>query len=154
MPKSHFDNTYHVSAANGLAYFGSSVDNKVYALDINNGALLWSAPARDICAGRADCQPGLSAASTSIPGAVFAGAMDGHLRAYDGATGAVIWDYDTAIEYETLSGATGFGGSLGGGAGPVFKDGMMYINSGYGINFHMPGNVLLAFTIDKTQAQR
>jgi polyvinyl alcohol dehydrogenase (cytochrome) len=126
----------------------------MYALDINNGALLWSAPARDICAGRADCQPGLSAASTSIPGAVFAGAMDGHLRAYDGATGAVIWDYDTAIEYETLSGATGFGGSLGGGAGPVFKDGMMYINSGYGINFHMPGNVLLAFTIDKTQAQR
>jgi polyvinyl alcohol dehydrogenase (cytochrome) len=80
--------------------------------------------------------------------------MDGHLRAYDSATGEVIWDYDTARNYETLSGAPGFGGSLGGAAGPVFKDGMMYVNSGYGLYFHMPGNVLLAFTIaDEAPAQ-
>jgi polyvinyl alcohol dehydrogenase (cytochrome) len=119
----------------------------MYALDVNSGALLWSTPAQDICEGRTDCQPGLSAAASSIPGAVFSGAMDGHLRAYDSATGAVLWDYDTAREYQTLSGETGFGGSLGGAAGPVFKDGMLYVNSGYGIYFHMPGNVLLAFAV-------
>jgi polyvinyl alcohol dehydrogenase (cytochrome) len=27
----------------------------------------------------------------------------------------------------------------------VFKDDMLFVNSGYGIYFHMPGNVLLAF---------
>ena len=42
MPRMHLDNTYHVSAANGLAYFCSSVDNKVYALDINTGKERWT----------------------------------------------------------------------------------------------------------------
>ena len=42
MPRMHFDNTYHVSASNGLAFFGSSVDNKVYALDIKTGEERWS----------------------------------------------------------------------------------------------------------------
>lgn len=127
----------------------------MYALDINSGELLWSTPAQDICEGRTYCQPGLSSAATSIPGAVFSGAMDGHLRAYDSANGTVIWDYDSVKEYQTLSSVKGFGGSFGGAAGPVFKDGMMYVNSGYGIYFHMPGNVLLAFTIadDEVQAQ-
>ncbi|MFL3656373.1 MAG: dehydrogenase, partial [Halioglobus sp.] len=83
--------------------------------------------------------------------AVFSGSMDGHLRAYDDADGKVIWDYDTAREYQTLSGESGFGGSLGGAAGPVFKDGMMYVNSGYGIYFHMPGDVLLAFSVGVDQ---
>ncbi len=120
----------------------------MYAVDVNTGDLLWSTPASDVCNGRQFCQPGLSAAASSITGAVFSGAMDGHLRAYDSAAGDIIWDYDTAREYRTLSGATGFGGSLGGAAAPVFKDGMMCVNSGYGIYFHMPGNVLLAFTIE------
>ena len=127
----------------------------MYALNINNGDLVWQTPAQDICEGREFCQPGLSAAATSIPGAIFAGAMDGHLRAYDDSTGVVLWDYDTAQEYTTVSGAKGFGGSLGGASGPVFKDGMLYVNSGYGIYFHMPGNVLLAFSVagDDVEAQ-
>jgi polyvinyl alcohol dehydrogenase (cytochrome) len=31
------------------------------------------------------------------------------------------------------------------GSGPVVADGMLYVNSGYGIYQHIPGNVLLAF---------
>lgn len=123
----------------------------MYALDIKTGESIWSTPAVNICGAREFCQPGLSAAATSIPGAVFSGSMDGHLRAYDDADGKVIWDYDTAREYQTLSGESGFGGSLGGAAGPVFKDGMMYVNSGYGIYFHMPGDVLLAFSVGVDQ---
>jgi len=42
MPRMHFDNTYYVSAVNGLIYFGSSVDNKVYALDISTGKEKWT----------------------------------------------------------------------------------------------------------------
>ncbi|MFT5579355.1 MAG: polyvinyl alcohol dehydrogenase (cytochrome), partial [Paraglaciecola psychrophila] len=70
----------------------------------------------------------------------------GHLRAYDSASGEIIWDFDSAVEFDTLSGERARGGSFGGSTGPVFKDGMMFVNSGYGIYFHMPGNVLLAFS--------
>jgi polyvinyl alcohol dehydrogenase (cytochrome) len=34
---------------------------------------------------------------------------------------------------------------IGGSSGPVFKGNMMFVNSGYGIYFYMPGNVLLGF---------
>jgi polyvinyl alcohol dehydrogenase (cytochrome) len=120
----------------------------MYALDINTGELIWSTPAEDVCAGREFCQPGISAAATAIDGVVLAGGMDGHMRAYDSSSGKVIWDFDAIQEYATLSGRRGFGGSFGGATGPVFKDGMMYLNSGYGIYFHMPGNVLLAFSVE------
>jgi hypothetical protein len=30
----------------------------------------------------------------------------------------------------------------------VIYDGMVYANSGYGVYFHMPGNVLIAFSVD------
>lgn len=117
----------------------------LYALDIETGAQQWYTPSQDRCAGRKFCQPGLSAPASTIPGAVVAGAMDGWLRAYDNSSGKVIWAYDTAVEFPLGDQGSASGGSIGGGAGPVFKDDMMFVNSGYGIYFHMPGRVLLAF---------
>lgn len=117
----------------------------MYAVDIRNGDILWFTPAEDRCEGREFCQPGLSAAASAIDGGVVAGAMDGVLRAYDKATGKVLWSYDSARQYPSTDGGTGQGGSFGGAAGPVFSGGMMFVNSGYGIYFHMPGNVFLAF---------
>ncbi len=73
--------------------------------------------------------------------------MDGRIRAYDAATGKVLWQYDTAREIEALGGAIARGGSIGGG-GPIVHDGMVYTNSGYGLYFHMPGNALVAFSVD------
>ena len=71
--------------------------------------------------------------------------MDGRVRAYDRETGKIVWELDTAVGFDTLDGGKARGGSLGGAAGPVFKDDMLFISSGYGIYFHMPGNVLLAY---------
>ena len=119
----------------------------LYALDPASGRLEWSAPAADVCHGRKFCDPGILAAITVIPGAVFAGHMDGRLQAYDSATGRVIWQYDTSGPVIGLGGAIGHGGTIGGG-GPVVHDGMVYTNSGYGMFFHMPGNLLLAFSVD------
>jgi polyvinyl alcohol dehydrogenase (cytochrome) len=119
----------------------------LYALDPNSGAVLWSTPADDACHGRQYCDAGILASIVAIPGAVFAGHMDGRLRAYDSATGKVLWQYDTTPPAMTLGGATGHGGSIGGG-GPVIYDGMVYENSGYGLYFHMPGNLLVAFSVD------
>ena len=46
-----------------------------------------------------------------MPGVTFSGSLDGHLRAYDTATGKVIFDYDTARDYKTVNGIPGRGGS-------------------------------------------
>jgi polyvinyl alcohol dehydrogenase (cytochrome) len=43
--------------------------------------------------------------------------------------------------------AVGKAGSLD-CAGPVIARGMLYVVSGYGVSGGMPGNVLLAFSID------
>ena len=43
-----------------------------------------------------------------------------------------------------LQGARDARREQGGGAGPVSRDELMFINSGYGLYLHMPGNVLLA----------
>ena len=76
---------------------------------------------------------------------MIAGAMDGMLRIYDKKTGDVVWEYDSTITYDTLDGGESHGGSFGGATGPVLSGDMLFVNSGYGIYFHMPGNVLLAF---------
>lgn len=119
----------------------------LYALDPLTGNVLWQAASSDVCAGRQFCDPGILASIAAIPGAVFAGHMDGWIRAYDSATGAVLWQYDTARELDALGGAKARGGTIGGG-GPVVHDGMLYSNSGYGLYFHMPGNALIAFSVN------
>ena len=117
----------------------------IYALDVTTGEFLWSTPANNVCNGRAYCEPGISAAITAITGAVIAGHMDGRLRAYSSDTGQVIWEFDSTQTVKTTDGLTATGGSFGGSAGPIVQDGMLFAASGYGIYFHMPGNVLLAF---------
>jgi len=78
---------------------------------------------------------------------VFSGGLDGHLRAYATASGGIIWDVDTKRSYATVNGVSARGGSLD-GPGAVVVDGMLYVNSGYGIFGGAPGNVLLAFSVD------
>jgi polyvinyl alcohol dehydrogenase (cytochrome) len=119
----------------------------LYALDGRSGQLVWQAPADNVCHERPSCDPGILAAISAIRGAVFAGHMDGRVRAYDSESGKVIWEFDTARDLPALGGVTAHGGSIGGG-GPVVHDGMLYVNSGYGMYFHMPGNALIAFSVD------
>ena len=78
--------------------------------------------------------------------------MDGRLRAYSQSDGTVLWEVDTATDYQTVNGVATSGGSFGGGSGPVFKGRKLFVNSGYGIYFHMPGNVLRAFELPPEQA--
>jgi polyvinyl alcohol dehydrogenase (cytochrome) len=117
----------------------------LYALDAASGRELWASPADDVCSPDNNfCDPGISAAITAIPGAVVAGHLDGRLRVYAGADGRVAWTFDTVRDFDTVSGEKARGGSMSGG-GPAVAGGMLYVNSGYGIYQHMPGNVLLAF---------
>lgn len=120
----------------------------IFGVDAFTGEVKWSAMTENLCGERVNCDPGVSAAVTAIPGVVFAGHMDSRLRAYDTATGKVLWETDADRAFETISGAEAHGGSFGGGSAPIVKDGHLYVNSGYGIYFHMPGNVLLVFSVD------
>jgi polyvinyl alcohol dehydrogenase (cytochrome) len=124
-------------------YGDAPVKPGMYALDANTGELIWSSPTPDLCGDLVDCDPGISQAVTAIPGAVIAGHMDGRLRIYSGETGEVLWELNTLRDFDTVSGETASGGGFSGG-GPMVVNGMIYVNSGYGIYQHMPGNVLLA----------
>ena len=120
----------------------------LHALDLSTGKIVWSAKPAPCAEGRTDCSPAQSGAVTVIPGVVFSGSVDGHLRAYSAETGKVLWDTDTAQEFRTVNGAAARGGSMDTG-GPVVVNGMVFVNSGYGQWGGMPGNVLLAFSAEK-----
>jgi polyvinyl alcohol dehydrogenase (cytochrome) len=119
----------------------------MFAVDISNGEVLWYNRWEDHCNEQKYCQPGISAAITAIDGAVVGGGMDGVLKAFNKSSGEVIWEFNSQRDYQTLGGGQARGGSFGGGAGPIFSDDMMYVNSGYGIYYHLPGNVMLAFEL-------
>ncbi len=117
------------------------------ALDIKTGEILWRKELSAICKVPEECDPGLSAAITAIPGVVFAGALDGHLRAYASQNGALLWDVDTTGQVTGTSGETGHGGSID-ASGPVIVEGEVYVNSGYGFFGEQSGNVLLVYSVD------
>src|SRR5579871_873059 len=132
--------------------FRLTVDPKkgggLHAIDLQSGKIVWSAaPSTGCDAARTDCSPAQSAAVTAIPGAVFSGSLDGHLRAYSSSTGKILWDTDTAREFPTVNGQPAHGGSMD-AAGPAIVNGMLFVNSGYGQWGGMPGNVILAYSID------
>jgi polyvinyl alcohol dehydrogenase (cytochrome) len=117
------------------------------ALDLASGRKVWTATPPLVCGERPGCSPAQSQAVSAIPGVVFSGSLDGHIRAYSTADGKILWDVDTAREYTTVNGQPAHGGSLD-GPGPVIAGGMLYVSSGYGQFGGMPGNVLLAFSIN------
>ena len=119
------------------------------ALKIATGEQLWHMPAPKVpCSwGTTRCNNSQSAAATVIPGVVFSGTADGHLRAYSTRDGAILWDYDTAQSLPTINGGVTKGGTLDGG-GPTVANGILYTNSGYGRLVGQAGNLLLAFTVD------
>ena len=119
----------------------------LFALGLADGKRRWDQPPYS-----ADCPdhaPGCSraqpAAPAVMPGAVFAGAWDGHLRAHDPVTGALLWDFNTRRSYPAVNGGTAQGGGIDMG-GPVIANGTLFVNSG--ATFGLAGNALIAFSVD------
>ena len=123
-----------------------NVGGGMFAYDIETGERQWHTPPPG-CQERSQCSPAQSAAVSVIPGVVFSGSVDGHLRAYSTADGAVVWEYNADQEYQSTNGVQTRGGSFD-GPGPTIVDGMLYVNSGYGYWGGMPGNALLAFSVE------
>jgi polyvinyl alcohol dehydrogenase (cytochrome) len=91
---------------------------------------------------------GLGAAPTVIPGVVFEGSGNGVLYALSAADGTMLWEFNTAQEFETVNRVPAKGGAIS-VSGAVVVDGMVYVGSGYAVGSGASGgNVLLAFGID------
>jgi polyvinyl alcohol dehydrogenase (cytochrome) len=124
-------------------------DSSLTALNIADGKLLWHEPApKGVCSwGTQGCAGVESAAVTLIPGVLFSGSTDGHLRAYSTKDGSIVWDFDTARTYDAVNGVAANGGSLN-TAGPTIANGILYVNSGEGRFSGRRGNALVAFSVD------
>ena len=124
-----------------------NIGGGLFALKIATGEKIWDTPSPGKGCKIKGCSPAQSAAITAISGVVFSGALDGHLRAYSTKDGGILWDYDTLRDFDTVNMVKAKGGSLD-AAGPAVVGGMLFVNSGYGYFNAIPGNVLLAFSVD------
>jgi polyvinyl alcohol dehydrogenase (cytochrome) len=135
--------------AAGLIVFGGASDGAtvyyglnqpgggVAAVKLSDGSRPWTAKIAETGAGN-------SAAVSAIPGIVFTGSSDGVLRALSMTDGRILWQYNTARDYETVNGVAAKGGNMG-QAGATIAGGMVFIGSGYGTGNGGFGNALLAF---------
>jgi polyvinyl alcohol dehydrogenase (cytochrome) len=131
----------------------------LYALDVDDGTEVWSAPVERGCETNVfdyfsreslypDCSfyYGLSAAPVVVNDLVFSASLDGRIRAFSVADGQQAWGYDTLRGFDTVNGVEAHGGSID-VAGVQAADRMIYVQSGYSMFGQLPGNVLLAFSI-------
>ena len=134
----------------GVVWGGAADDRAAYygltgggmtALQLTTGERLWHT---------ALAKPGQrvnnAAAATAIPGVAFVGGSDGIVRALQTSDGKVIWEYETAHEYETVNKIPGKGGAIN-SAGVTIANGMLYVGSGYAVTGSNTGNVVLAFAV-------
>lgn len=144
------------SADNKAAYFAISDWNPtnaqagggVVAVDFATGKKLWNTPApKPACLKETGCSAAQPGPTSVIDGVVFAGSDDAHLRAYDTSSGKILWDFDADRDFQTVDGVKAHGGSID-STGATVAGGMVYLNSGYSRIPVMPGNVLLAFSVD------
>ncbi len=145
----------------------------LYALDVNDGDLLWQHPVKRNCDfdyskrplvglenNRAATKPdpaelykcsfyyGLSAAVAASDELIFSGGLDGTIRVFDRASGNVLWSDNTAVPVNASNGIAGHGGAID-VAGQIVVGEWLYVLSGYSMFGQLPGNVLLAYKISK-----
>lgn len=121
----------------------------LHAVDISNGNVLWSTIEKDRCGTfeLRGCGPGLSAAITLTPEVVFAGTLDGWMKAYAKSDGRELWAYDTKRDYDAVNGVKAFGGAID-SDGPIIVEDQVFVSSGYAKFAEKEGNVVLAFKIE------
>lgn len=83
LPRMHSDNAYHVAATDGSVYFGSSVTNEVYSVDVTSGRINWTFFA----------EGPVRFAPTIYNGRVYFGSDDGCVYCLDAEKGKLIWKY-------------------------------------------------------------
>jgi len=129
----------------------ATIKSGLYALDPATGAVKWVFATEPDCAGERRTRVpscarmyGFSTAPAIIDGAVVEGGLDGYLYVLDARDGRQLWKYDTAVPMQGLNGVPGKGGSID-AASITAADGLLFVNSGYGVFGETAGNLILAF---------
>lgn len=143
----------------------------LHALNLADGEVLWFRPVTRGCAIPEENKPlvglqnmragkkveldeqyrcsfyyGLSAALLATDELVFSAGLDGRIRAFDIATGELLWQAATASPFAADNGVSGHGGAID-VSGQVVADGWLYVQSGYSMFGQLPGNMLLAYKV-------
>lgn len=144
---------FHIDkATGGLADLIPGAKPGIYALNLKSGAIDWEIHPTHEFEGLTT--PSLYSASLSVSNdLLFAGSLDGVVRAFDTADGAEKWSLNTAVPFTDINGESGNGGTIDSVGVVVSGDGLL-INSGYstfqGIDGRYqagPGNALFVLSL-------
>ncbi|MFT6403334.1 MAG: polyvinyl alcohol dehydrogenase (cytochrome) [Pseudohongiellaceae bacterium] len=126
----------------------------IYTYFVGTGEPSWSYKVEPDCDARSErlrrCESlyGFSATPLSVDGAVITGGLDGRVFIFNSDTGEQLFKFDTVIDFETVNGVEGYGGSIDSHSISA-GSGMVFVGSGYGSFSQVAGNVLLAFKPSK-----
>ena len=90
----HFDDAFQVAIARQRVYFGSSADNKLYALDLESGRIVWT----KIMGGPIRLAPAV------WEDRLYLGTDDGYVYCLSAADGAEVWRFHAAPEDQRVLG--------------------------------------------------
>jgi polyvinyl alcohol dehydrogenase (cytochrome) len=133
-------------------FFDKSLSDKMrpglFALDAKTGEQRWyKAIDKNVCGDREGCYAGNSAAITISNDLVFAGGLDGVLRAHRISDGEILWEDNTWGEHTAVNEKTAKGAALD-VHGPVVADDQLIITSGYGTFMQEGGNALIVYALE------
>ena len=113
------------------------------------GKLNWKFTPIDRCPDnkKPACDIGISAALSATNDVVVGGGFDGWIYVLNKETGKLLWEFNTAIDFSSLTKIPSQGGSIE-SDGPVIVGDNLFINSGYQYGGRLAGNVLLNFEIN------
>jgi outer membrane protein assembly factor BamB len=133
-----FDECYHVAVAEGAAYFGSSADGKLYALDAKSGALRWSV----------FTDGPIRVAPTVAAGKVYVGSDDGHAYCFNAADGALAWKRQAGFRDDKLLGNGKMISRWPVRTGVMVADGVAYFGAGV-----FPHETVFLYAVDAASGE-
>lgn len=123
----------------------------LYAVNLKDGSIDWKFEAKTDCTDarkkfvpRCNSLFGLSGAPTVIGDHVVTGGLDGRLYVVERKTGKLVATYETAQDFKTINGVAANGASID-NASIIATNGLLIMNSGYGLFGQGAGNVMIAF---------
>ena len=119
-PRMHTDRAYHVACAHGLAFFGTSVDNKVYALDVETGTVRWTF----YTGGSVRFAPVIDGER------LYVGSDDGHAYCLNAKDGTLVWKYRPSPADERIVGNGRLVSSWPLRTGMLVDNGVLYLTAG------------------------
>lgn len=143
-----------------ISYIGRSIPGQdvaadmrpgLYAVNLKDGAIDWKFEVKPDCTDerkkfvpRCGSLFGLSGAPTVIGDHIITGGLDGRIYIVERKTGKLVSQLETARDFDTVNGVKGNGASVD-NASIIGANGLLILNSGYGLFGQGAGNVMVAY---------